>query len=456
MSLIFDETQYTVKTLEEDGQKLVYRAFEGIPYVSSPTSPELQQLSIFVPEAFYEGKSINGYDLKTAPIFFPNTVGGYRPGPLLQPGRTNKGIINAAFYALLHGYVVVSAGARGRGMQDASGKYIGCAPSVICDLKAAVRYLRFNIERIPGDTDKIITNGTSAGGASSSLLGCTGNHPDYEELLSQMGAAPAGDHVFASSCYCPITNLDHADMAYEWEFNGLNDYVRWTPDGTADTRRMTDEQQALSDQLKVLFPAYVNSLNLRDIHTHPLTLDDNGNGSFKEYVKEYVIASCNNALQKGTDLSCHTWITMDGGQVTDVDFHRYIAFRTRMKTTPAFDNVGMGTAENELFGSPDTFERHFTGFGLANSTVNGTLAEAQQIKMMNPMYYIDDPAAQKAQHFRIRHGAVDRDTSLAIPVILTTKLQNAGIDAELAFPWGIPHAGDYDLEELFAWIDSIC
>ena len=63
--------------------------------------------------------------------------------------------------------------------------------------------------------------------------------------------------------------------------------------------------------------------------------------------------------------------------------------------------------------------------------------------------------AVKAKHYRIRHGAVDRDTSLAIPVILHTKLMNAGIDSDLEFPWGIPHAGDYDLNELFRWIDAI-
>ena len=31
-------------------------------------------------------------------------------------------------------------------------------------------------------------------------------------------------HIFASSNYCPITNLEHADMAYEWMFNGVNSY----------------------------------------------------------------------------------------------------------------------------------------------------------------------------------------------------------------------------------------
>ncbi len=57
-------------------------------------------------------------------------------------------------------------------------------------------------------------------------MGATGNHPDYESYLKELGAADASDEVFAASCYCPITNLDHADMAYEWEFRGVNDYHR--------------------------------------------------------------------------------------------------------------------------------------------------------------------------------------------------------------------------------------
>lgn len=43
------------------------------------------------------------------------------------------------------------------------------------------------------------------------------------------------------------------------------------------------------------------------------------------------------------------------------------------------------------------------------------------------------------KNWRIRHGAFDRDTSIAIPVILATMLKNKG----------------YDLEELFAWIDKL-
>jgi acetyl esterase/lipase len=57
------------------------------------------------------------------------------------------------------------------------------------DLKAAVRYLRYNDAVMPGDSDKIISNGTSAGGAMSSLLGAPGNSQDYRLYLEEIGAA---------------------------------------------------------------------------------------------------------------------------------------------------------------------------------------------------------------------------------------------------------------------------
>ena len=54
-----------------------------------------------------------------------------------------------------------------------------------------------------------------------------------------------------------------------------------------------------------------------------------------------------------------------------------------------------------------------------------------------------------------RHGAKDRDTSLAIPAILALKLQNSGKTVDFAVPWGQGHGGDYDLDELFNWADSV-
>lgn len=464
--LLFHDENYTVETLELEGKCLVYRAFEGIPYVMNPSDGNIQTLSIFVPEVFYEGGAVGPYHLKNAPIFFPNTVGGYMPGPSERPGRDVRGRINASFEALLHGYVVVSPGVRGRGLKDGAGRYTGMAPAAICDLKAAVRFLRHNARKVPGDIEKIISNGTSAGGALSALLGCSGNHPDFAPFLKEMGAAEEKDNIFAASCYCPITNLDHADMAYEWEFCGLNEYHRMKfeapgpgedkPKMTPVDGVMTEPQKQMSLELKSRFPAYVNSLKLKDEEGSELTLDEIGDGAFKEYIKSIAAASAQKELDRGTDLSAFGWLSVRDGKVMDIHFDNYIAFRTRMKETPAFDNTAMGTPENELFGTEYIQYRHFTEYSRTHSEVNGEAADAKQVKMMNPMNYIEDKKADKAKHMRIRHGSADRDTSLAVSAMLNVKLKNNGVDTQLEYPWGIPHAGDYDLPELFAWIDKIC
>lgn len=481
-SLVFDTTNYTVKTLTLNDKTITYRAYENIVYVKYPVDTNYEIMNIYVPEEYYEGKSIGGYTFKTAPIFLPNTVGGYMPGAPGSPGQDDRsGGPNAAFVALSKGYVVAEPGVRGRTTQDEKGLYTGKAPACIVDLKAAVRYLHYNDKIMPGDAEKIISNGTSAGGALSALLGVTGNNKDYEPYLKAIGAANARDDIFVASIYCPITNLDNADMAYEWLFNGINDYSRMVFSGGAmpspgqakppmnqGTRpanmpkpsevkgAMTAEQIKISDELKPLFPAYLNSLGLKKNDGTVLTLDANGDGTFKDYVKSFVIASAQKALDNGTDLSGMTWITIQDGTVTDIDFDNYVKYATRMKAASAFDGVDLTTGENELFGTATIKAQHFTQFSKDHSTVAGSIADATIVKMMNPMNYIGTKGTTTAQHWRIRHGAIDRDTSLAIPVILATKLESKGFDVDFAMPWGQGHGGDYDLDELFAWIDKIC
>jgi len=45
-----------------------------------------------------------------------------------------------------------------------------------------------------------------------------------------------------------------------------------------------------------------------------------------------------------------------------------------------------------------------------------------------------------------------------VPVSLYSKLMNAGAAKDVNFDlaWDGPHSGDYDLEELFAWIGKVC
>jgi len=137
-----------------------------------------------------------------------------------------------------------------------------------------------------------------------------------------------------------------------------------------------------------------------------------------------------------------------------VDFAAYAKAMGRQKTPPAFDALDLSSGENQLFGDANQDTRHFTAYSAANSAVKGAgTADAATVKMMNPLSYISEKTAP--QHWRIRVGTKDRDTSHAIAAILAAKLQNSGKNVDMAMPWGVPHSGDYDLDELFAWMDGV-
>lgn len=462
----FDKKNYVIKDLTLENETIRYRAFMNLVYVEKPVNPAYQQMHIFAPEVYYEGGQINGYKIDSAPVFMPNYVGGYMPGDLEEPAysKFEPDKANTIFRALAHGYVVAVPAVRGRVQKDGKGLYNGKAPACIVDYKAAVRYLRHFAGEIPGDVNKIITNGTSAGGALSALMGTTGNHADYEPSLAALGAAMERDDVFGASCYCPIINLEHADMAYEWQFQGVNDYHRMNmhmneggrPSFTPVDGQMSEVQIKASGEEAALFPSYLNSLKLHDEEGNPLTLDEKGEGSFKEYVKKIVLASAQKALDEGKDLSDMMWLCVENGIASDMNFEEYVRDITRMKTAPAFDDLTMDSPENDLFGNETTNCRHFTKYSRDNSLAGGSMAEEITVKMMNPMHYVGDEGAATAKHFRIRHGERDRDTSLAVSAMFTLKLQNCGVEVDYHSPWDTPHAGDYDLEELFAWMDEIC
>ena len=473
-TLKFDPTKYTSGTTTVNGKTYKYRAYTVV-YVANPVDTKYQSMNIYVPEEYFAGGSVGSYNAQSAPIFLPNQVGGYMPaeagdinsagmgGPPPAAGAAPAASPpNAMQVALSRGYVVASPGARGRTNKDASGQFYGKAPAAIVDLKAAVAYLHYNDAAMPGNAGRIVSNGTSAGGALSALLGATGDNKDYAPYLKALGAAPASDAIYAVSAYCPITNLDHADAAYEWEFNGVNDYqkLQITQDTSYQMQRtlvngtLTTDQIAVSDALKPQFTPYLNSLNLKN-GDQALTLDAQGNGTFKTYMASWIQQSAQRALDGGTDLSKISYLTIQNGKVTGVDFDAYAKGIGRMKTPPAFDGLSLENGENTLFGTSSVDARHFTAYGTQNSKVAATTADPQTVKLMNPMDYISAPDTRTAPYWRIRAGTADKDTSHAISAILATKLTNTGHDVDYWLPWNVPHSGDYDLTELFDWMDKV-
>ena len=163
----------------------------------------------------------------------------------------------------------------------------------------------------------------------------------------------------------------------------------------------------------------------------------------------------------------------------------------------------MSTGENNEFGTYDIANKHFTRYALEHSSavkvpslkeeealrkekaeklcntspieklrlqkadlaeqmekdkldVSPYMADSNVIAMLNPMSFIGRTDVQTAPYWRIRHGALDRDTALAIPALLALKLKNNGKAVDFKVAWGYGHDGDYDLPELFAWTDRIC
>ncbi len=449
--MTFDTEKFTTEQLENGYFKISYRAYKNIPYVKNPVSPELQVLNIFIPTAYFNGGTINGYTAKNAPIFFPNSIGGYMETKPCSPCVRDDGSFNTEAMALAHGYVVISAGARGRTTSDGE-KYIGKAPACIVDLKAAVRFVRSISDKICGDVNKIISNGTSAGGAMSALLASSGDSPLYLPYLEKLGAENTSDRIFAASCYCPITNLENADSAYEWQYGHLSEqhWQKWEQEGnswkvTPMHTLLNDKQMKLSAKLKEQFPDYLNS-----VAPNGLTLDENGNGSFKNYIEKLIINSAERAYSEGKVIPEESGIDLSAGAI---DFEKYCGFITRMKAPCAFDNPDMYTPENQLFGDEFTDKKHFTGFGTDADKNDNPTASDDVVRLMNAMNFITNECCVK--HWRIRHGAADRDTSFAISAMLAQSLIAEGKNVDYFLPWGVPHSGDYDLDELSEWIDNI-
>ena len=265
----------------------------GISYCENPADENYETLGIFIPAAYMNAKdngdgtftceinnqaAVQGYTADSAPIVIPVNTPGYSAMEAPTDYVTDSVSYTSA------GFIYVAAGCRGR---DAG------APAGVTDLKAAIRYIRYNDGVIPGDVDRVFSFGMSGGGAQSALLGATGDSEEYEPYLTAIGAVSGvSDAVTGSMCWCPITELDYADEAYEWNLGNTR---------TA----LTEQEQTLSNGMAEAFATYINELGLKDSSGNALTLTESESGVYQsgtyyEYLKEVVETSLNNFLEDTT------------------------------------------------------------------------------------------------------------------------------------------------------------
>ena len=261
----------------------------GISYCETPADSSYETLAVFVPGDYFSGTengdgtytceinpdaSVNGYSAKTAPIVMPIETPGYTAQAALTSYTSLTEYMEA-------GLVYVHAGCRGR---DAG------APAGVADLKAAIRYLRYTDEDTPGDAERIFVFGMSGGGAQSAVVGASGDSDLYTPYLEQIGAVQGvSDAVYGSMDWCPITNLDSADEAYEW-------MMGVTRSG------LSEDEQAISDAMAAAFAEYINNLGIKDEKGSVLTLEESAegiyqSGSYYDYIVAVIEESLNHFLE---------------------------------------------------------------------------------------------------------------------------------------------------------------
>lgn len=266
---------------------------EDILYTPAATTPKFQRLSIFVPKALLNADGSFPEEAKKVPVVFENNSAGYMQMPHVWLGGPRC----YAEQYLAHGLIYVSCGCRGRESRDADGRLIK-GPCALVDLKTAIRFLRHNRDALPGDWDRIISAGWSAGGAMSSLLAVTGDNENYLPYLKENGAfLEESDAIYAAQIYCPIVDLEHADFAYEWMFRADKENED-SPAGPAEV--MTPFKEALSKILSRRYVEYFNSLQLRHPETGELLqLNEGGrSGNAYDYLMERLNDSATDYLTR--------------------------------------------------------------------------------------------------------------------------------------------------------------
>lgn len=310
-----DALAFNMKAWNYDATNDVYWQI-GVQYCTKPESTEYETLGIYVPGAYLtatangdgtytaavnEQGTLNGFTAQTAPMVFPV----HTPGYSAQAAPTAYNYDEVSSY-LKSGFVYVAAGMRGKDNgADASGQltYSGGAPWGVTDFKAAVRFIRCNESVLPGDTEGIFAFGMSGGGAQTSIIGTSGDSPLYYPYLESIGAAMVdangqtiSDAITGAMAWCPITSLDWADAAYEWN---MGQYA------SSGTRAEGTFTAVLSKDLAAAYAGYINQLGLKDENGTVLALQESDSGiyaagSYYDYLMKTLETSLNNFLADTT------------------------------------------------------------------------------------------------------------------------------------------------------------
>lgn len=399
-SLEFDSTAWSYDSTND-----VYYQI-GKVYVANPATTDYENLSIYVPGAYLTATANSDGTTYTATVNPKGTVGDYSgstapiviplntPGYAAQAPATSYNYDTVSQY-LAAGLIYVWPGLRGR--DSSTSTRSDAAPWGVTDVKAAVRFLRYNRSVLPGSTDNIVLFGMSGGGAQDTVAGVSGDSPLFHPYLRSIGAAmedaegrPLSDAVAGVMAWCPITSLHEANLSYEWNMGQF---------ASTGTRASGTWTSAYSTDLAKAWPKYLNHLGLRDEQGRRLELTESSSGiylagSYYDYLIEVITTSLNHFLSDNTfpytvttqggppgsgstgssttyetveDYIAYlntdsTWVTYDSttNTVTVSGLEGFVkSQKTASKPVGAFDGYSRGQTENAVFGMGLDAPSHF-------------------------------------------------------------------------------------------------
>ena len=452
----------------------------NVVYCAKPESARIQHLDIYVPTEYVKEARDNGdgtfaltfdeeavftnlngtsYTVNTAPIIYQNTIDGYKEGYSITLGTETKGIhLNAdqtgsSIYGdyVQAGYIYVCVGSRGvdsEGLEETK----GMAPDQIVDLKAGVRYLKANDAVLPGDADRIIAVGGSAGGSCAALLGVSGNAEVFLPYLEQIGAVmDATDDIYGARVQAPIANVDKADMAYEYLHSTEVNYHQMGPDGGDKT--FDEFQIALQKELITAFEAYLSDLGFDAAAFKKGYLD-----AINEALDVYTTRWLDKEQYGDAEgfAKAYDGISYVDGKVIADSMEAFVAsFMPRSKAIMAFDTEASKSWEARLFG-----EAHFSTSLLSvlekmasdgneeaarlvdiyTQEDTGVNSEGRQelVKMMACMTYLTgEERADIARHWRFNNSTMDGDVGSMMAYMMSRYMQEKLGLEDVAFYLGI-------------------
>jgi hypothetical protein len=276
-------------------------------------------------------------------------------------------------------------------------------------------------------------------------------------------------------CWCPITNLDQGDAAYEWNMGLTRSSL-----STAD--------QNISKGLAAEFATYINAIGLKNPSTKAtLSLSSTSNGYYqKGSYYEYVMGVINDTVtryNKYNSANISSYSTTD-----DTALYSFVsAYKKASKGLGAFDDYdGKTNPENTLMGIAGT-AGHFDSYlaTLVNSyassyysSFTSDMADVDavgktvqtRLNMYTPLYYLisnstyysggGSGSSDVAPYWRIRTGIDQGDTSLCTEINLALALQNTSNVKSVDFEtiWGLGHtqaedSGSADTN-FISWVES--